>query len=129
MMERTWWEWMGGESDFAVERLGDLLREGRVRSVEVQQDRVATAEYPVRADATETELVVVLDGLIHGWDMATATGQPYEPSDALVTEVEAFAEGALGPLRDGTTFAEPVDPPAGATPIERLAAFTGRRVD
>ena len=70
---------------------------------------------------------VVLDGLVHGWDMATATGQPYEPSDALVTEVQAFAEGALPPLRDGTTFAEPVEPPASATPIERLAAFTGRR--
>ena len=41
-------------------RLGDLLREGRVRCVEVQQDRVTTAEYPVRADATETELAVVL---------------------------------------------------------------------
>lgn len=60
MMERTWWEWMGDEGDFAVERLGDLLREGRVRCVEVQQDRVTTAEYPVRADATETELAVVL---------------------------------------------------------------------
>lgn len=60
MMERTWWEWMGDECDFAVERLGDLLREGRVRCVEVQQDRVTTAEYPVRADATETELAVVL---------------------------------------------------------------------
>ena len=71
---------------------------------------------------------VVLDGLVHGWDMAMATGQPYEPSDALVADVEAFAQGALAPLRDGTTFAEPVEPPPSATPIERLAAFTGRRV-
>ena len=39
---------------------------------------------------------VVLDGLVHGWDLATATGQAY-------------------------------DPPGGATPIERLAAYTGRR--
>jgi uncharacterized protein (TIGR03086 family) len=71
---------------------------------------------------------VVLDGLVHGWDMATATGQPYDPSDALVADVRAFAEGALAPLRDGTTFAEPVEPPPSASPIERLAAFTGRRV-
>jgi uncharacterized protein (TIGR03086 family) len=71
---------------------------------------------------------VVLDGLVHGWDLATATGQPYEPSDALVADVQAFAAGALEPLRDGTTFAPPVEPPPAATPMERLAAFTGRRV-
>jgi uncharacterized protein (TIGR03086 family) len=70
---------------------------------------------------------VVLDGLVHGWDLATATGQAYEPSDALVADVEAFARDALAPLRDGTTFAEPVEPPPSATPIVRLAAFTGRR--
>ena len=71
---------------------------------------------------------VVLDGLVHGWDLATATGQRYEPSDALVAEVQAFATEALAPLRDGTTFAEPTEVPPSATPIERLAAFTGRSV-
>jgi uncharacterized protein (TIGR03086 family) len=71
---------------------------------------------------------VVLDGLVHGWDLATATGQPYTPSDALVAEVEAFACDALAPLRDGDTFADAVDAPVSAAPIERLAAFTGRRV-
>ncbi len=71
---------------------------------------------------------VVLDGLVHGWDLATATGQSYEPTAALVAEVEAFAQEALAPLRDGDTFAAPVEPPASATPIDRLAAFTGRSV-
>ena len=70
---------------------------------------------------------VVLDGLVHGWDMATATGQPYAPSDELVADVQAFANGALDPLRDGQTFADAVEPAAGASPIERLAAYTGRR--
>ena len=70
---------------------------------------------------------VVLDGLVHGWDLATATGQAYDPSDALVADVEAFAADALAPLRDGDTFAEAVEPPASSTPIERLVAFTGRR--
>lgn len=71
---------------------------------------------------------VVLDGLVHGWDLATATGQPYEPPDSLVADVMAFAPGALESMRDGDTFAAPVEPPASATPIERLAAFTGRKV-
>lgn len=72
---------------------------------------------------------VVLDGLVHGWDIATATGQTYEPSDALVAEVDAFARQAIAPpMRDGDTFAAAVEPPAGATRIEQLAAFTGRSV-
>lgn len=71
---------------------------------------------------------IVLDGLVHGWDLATATGQPYDPPESLVAEVEAFARQAIPPAaRDGDTFAEAVEPQAAATPIERLAAFTGRQ--
>jgi uncharacterized protein (TIGR03086 family) len=71
---------------------------------------------------------IVLDGLVHGWDLTTATGQPYEPPDTLVDEAEAFARQVLEPLRDGDTFAAAVEPPPSAMPIERLAAFTGRRL-
>jgi uncharacterized protein (TIGR03086 family) len=72
---------------------------------------------------------VVLDGLVHGWDLAVATKQAYEPPAELVAEVEAFARQAIVPaMRDGDTFAAAVEPPAGATPIERLASFTGRQV-
>lgn len=70
---------------------------------------------------------IVLDGLVHGWDMSTATGQPYAPSPELVADVDAFARQALDPLRDGKTFADAVEPAADATPIERLVAYTGRR--
>ena len=70
---------------------------------------------------------IVLDGLVHGWDLATATGRAYNPPDTLVSEVESFAKGALAPMR-GTAFAEPTTPPADATPIERLVAYTGRTV-
>jgi uncharacterized protein (TIGR03086 family) len=72
---------------------------------------------------------VVLDGLVHGWDLAVATKQPYEPPAMLVAEVHAFARQAITPeMRDGDTFADAIEPPDGATPIERLATFTGRRV-
>ena len=70
---------------------------------------------------------VVLDGLVHGWDMATATDQAYDPPEALVAAVDEFARQALDPLRDGDTFAAAVQPAEGATPIERLVAYTGRR--
>lgn len=70
---------------------------------------------------------VVLDGLVHGWDLATATGQPYEPPDGLVAAVDAFAREAIVPaMREAGMFAAPAEAPADATPIERLVAFTGR---
>jgi len=69
---------------------------------------------------------VVLDGLVHGWDLATATGQPYEPPDNLVTAAFDFARETIDPLRDGDTFAAAVESAAGASPIEQLANYTGR---
>ena len=71
---------------------------------------------------------VVLDGLVHGYDLATATGQAYDPEPELVEIVTRFAEQALAGLRDGETFKEPTNPPADSTPIEGLAALTGRTV-
>lgn len=73
---------------------------------------------------------VVLDGLVHGWDIATATGQAYTPSAALVDDVSAFAQQAIAPeMREAGMFAAPTPAPAGATPLEQLVAFTGRRVE
>jgi uncharacterized protein (TIGR03086 family) len=71
---------------------------------------------------------VALDGIVHGWDLATATGQSYEPDPSLVAELDDYAHQMLDPLRDGDTFTGAVEPPADATPIERLAAYTGRTV-
>jgi uncharacterized protein (TIGR03086 family) len=72
---------------------------------------------------------VVLDGLVHGWDIATAIGLPYEPPDALVAAVDGFAREAILPtMREAEMFAAPADAPAIATPIEQLVAFTGRSV-
>ena len=71
---------------------------------------------------------VVLDGLVHGWDLATATGQPYDPPAELVDAAAEFAHEAVEHLRDGDAFGPEVAPAAGATRIERLAAFTGRQI-
>jgi uncharacterized protein (TIGR03086 family) len=73
---------------------------------------------------------IVLDGLVHGWDLATAIGLPYRPPATLVAEVDAFAREAIVPaMREAEMFGAPVEAPAGATPIEQLVAFTGRRVE
>jgi uncharacterized protein (TIGR03086 family) len=71
---------------------------------------------------------VVLDGLVHGWDLASATGRPYEPPVDLVVEASAYAHEHIDAQRDGDTFKAPTTPPADASPIEQLAAYTGRTV-
>jgi uncharacterized protein (TIGR03086 family) len=73
--------------------------------------------------------LVAFDGLIHGYDLATATGQPYDPPADVVAAVDEFARGAItSDMRDGDTFADPTTPPEGATRLERLVAFSGRTV-
>ncbi len=89
-------------------------------------DRTIAAPFG-EVDGASFARFVVLDGLVHGWDIATATGQPYDPPAELVVAADGFAQQVLDPLRDGQTFAAAVSPDPGATPIERLAAFTGRR--
>lgn len=73
--------------------------------------------------------LVAFDGLIHGWDLATSTQQPWNPPEILVAEVDAFARSAIAPeMRDGDTFAQSIEPPSDATPLARLVAFSGRNV-
>jgi uncharacterized protein (TIGR03086 family) len=70
---------------------------------------------------------VAFDGLIHGWDLASSTGLDYDLPPAVIAAVDEFARGALtSQMRDGDTFKEPTVPPADASPIERLVAFSGR---
>lgn len=72
---------------------------------------------------------VAFDGLMHGWDLASATGQVYRPGGELVAAVDAFARELLVPeMRDGDTFAAEQPVPAGASLLERLVAFSGRTV-
>lgn len=72
---------------------------------------------------------VVLDELIvHGWDVARATGQPFDPHEEDLREVE----GMVCELRGDHTgevpglFGAVVAVPANATPLERLLGLTGR---
>jgi uncharacterized protein (TIGR03086 family) len=72
---------------------------------------------------------VAFDGLVHGWDIATAAGLSYAPSHAVVAAADGFARQALtDDLRDGDTFATAVTPPADAHPLERVVAFSGRTI-
>jgi uncharacterized protein (TIGR03086 family) len=70
---------------------------------------------------------VAFDGLIHGWDLATATGLDFELQGCVIDAVDQFARAALGPeLRDGDTFKDETVAPETASQLDRLAAFSGR---
>jgi uncharacterized protein (TIGR03086 family) len=72
---------------------------------------------------------LAFDGLMHGWDLATATGQKFAPRDELVASIATYARGLLTPeMRDGDTFAAETAPPPDASPLERLVAFSGRTI-
>ena len=67
------------------------------------------------------------DLLVHSWDLATTLGEEVEVPDEVVAQIDAFARRALDDWpRDGINFAEEVPAPEGATPLERLVAYSGR---
>lgn len=76
--------------------------------------------------ATFAASIMPVEFLLHGWDLAQGSGQSFPVSDELVTYVHKLAEQVV-PGGRGTSFGEEAVPPAGADPMERLAAFAGRR--
>lgn len=71
--------------------------------------------------------LVAFDGLVHGWDLATSTGQDYPVDPDVVGAVDDFAREALtDDMRDGDTFAGATEAPPHASRLEKLVAFSGR---
>lgn len=70
----------------------------------------------------------ITEALVHGWDLAHATGQPAQLPDDLAEEELAFARGAAAPdvPRTGRPFGPPLPIPDDAPAIDRLAAYLGR---
>jgi uncharacterized protein (TIGR03086 family) len=82
---------------------------------------VAGVEMPASAMA-----LVALDELVvHGWDIAVASAQPYEPE---VAEVEAVMSWitSFDPPRDGSLFGPVVPVPDDAPALDRLLGLAGR---
>jgi uncharacterized protein (TIGR03086 family) len=76
--------------------------------------------------------LALTDAVVHGWDLAKATGQDASIDEGLAAMLLAGAEGSIGaemrqPAGSMPVFAQPVpvgtDRPAG----ERLVGFLGRR--
>jgi len=68
-----------------------------------------------------------IDVLVHGWDLATATGQDAGIDPDLVAACMAVAAPQAPMLKASGMFGTEVAPPAGADPQTRLLALLGRR--
>ena len=72
--------------------------------------------------------LAALDLLMHLWDIAQATDQPLDVPDAVVASVDGFARQALtDDLRRPGLFGAEVAAPPTSSPLDALAAFTGRQ--
>ncbi|GAA2247299.1 hypothetical protein GCM10010145_13020 [Streptomyces ruber] len=70
--------------------------------------------------------MVLLDLLVHAWDLAVATGQDFEPDPSVVELLTPVVEQMAPTAREWKAFGAPAPVPDGATAFERLLATTGR---
>ena len=72
--------------------------------------------------------IACFEQVVHGWDLARATGQEPAMPAAVVETLFPFAEQLLANVqRDGVAFARVVDMPVDAATIDCLIALSGRQ--
>jgi uncharacterized protein (TIGR03086 family) len=74
-------------------------------------------------------LTGALEIAVHGWDVAQACGRPRPIPPPLAAELLELAPLVVTTADRPARFAAPLDPPATATPGDRLLAFLGRTPD
>lgn len=70
--------------------------------------------------------IIPLELLVHGWDIACATGQHIDVPGDVAGHVLDSARHLITPDKRGRSFAAEVPPRSNATILQRLIAFTGR---
>ena len=72
--------------------------------------------------------VAINEVVVHGWDLAEATGQDYACDGELVQAASSFVQSVVAQNPDGSPglFGPPVAVPQDAPPLDRLIGATGR---
>jgi uncharacterized protein (TIGR03086 family) len=76
--------------------------------------------------AADVAALNIAEMVLHGWDLAAATGQRYSVSDAATAATARAVEANADLFRQYNGFAEPVEVPASASALDRLLAASGR---
>jgi uncharacterized protein (TIGR03086 family) len=77
------------------------------------------------APASFLASILPVELLLHGWDIAQATGQRLRVADEVVGYVRGIGEGLIKSGR-GRSFGEEVTPGPDAAPLDAFAAYAGR---
>jgi len=64
---------------------------------------------------------------VHGWDLARATGQSPDYDEALASEILAFGHQTISDETRAPRIGPEVPAPEGASALDRLIAYVGRR--
>ena len=111
-----------GWRDRIITQLGELAKAWRDPA---SYDGITMAG-PIEMPADVAALVALDEVVVHGWDLARATGQRYEPDAADVAAIlpflEAFASAEGVPGLFGPAVAVPADAPA----FDRALGLSGR---
>lgn len=67
--------------------------------------------------------------VVHGWDLARSTGQPYEAGETELRSCEALLAPADDDPDGESLFGPPVPVPVGAPLLDRVIGLSGRRPD
>lgn len=84
---------------------------------------------PIEMPAEAAALVTADELVIHGWDLARATSQPYDPDPAALDAVHEFVAQSAGPGKEAEReglFGPEVPVPADAPLFDRILGMTGR---
>ena len=90
-------------------------------------DLSAVCDLPIGELPAGTVLnMALLDNIVHGWDLAVATGQDATIPEDLVAALEPVAASLPIEQTRGSLFAPARTPPEGATRQQRVLAYLGR---
>lgn len=105
-------------------RLAALAAAWQAQSAWTGMTRAGGVDMPGELAAS----VATNEVVVHGWDLAVATGHEYAADAALVAAAREFVEPTVSQSPDGVPglFGPPVAVPADATPLDRLLGLTGR---
>jgi uncharacterized protein (TIGR03086 family) len=113
-LPENWREELGRRLDALVEAWSAPVAWDGVASV-------AGSDLP----ATVAGMVVLDELVVHGWDLAAATGQPYDVTEPEIEAAAQFVASFPAP-RNGSLFGPVVAVDDGAPPLDRLLGQTGR---
>jgi uncharacterized protein (TIGR03086 family) len=104
-------------------QLDDLV--GAWRDEAAWQGRVSAGG--VEMDAADNAVVAVEELLVHGWDLARATGQELRAEATSMDEMDRFLELFAEAIASGRgPYGPEVDAPPGADRLDRIIARAGR---